>query len=698
MNGHERARRNDADGGPSGAVAAPGKRTLTQGLPPRSAALASPAASAASPDHDATALPIAAPDVDPYGLHLAAAGTATAPGTAAVDAAARAGLGDVSGVRLHDDPRAHAAADAHAARAFAVGSDVYFAAGQLRPGTEDGDRLLGHELAHTSQQRASGASAIAAKLRTSESGDAAEAQADRAGDVFASAMAGAAVAPVRLSAAPLAVACAPFGQSRPLDPAGQSRPLVLGGQSFVDPSADADGDGHADPLRRPAPTPAPHAAAGAAPIGQSRPLDLRGQSRPLTLGGQSFVDPSRDQDSDGRADLFRAPPATTATGDARPSPSQEATELADAAQLAIDATGEITSALLPTYTAALDALDLAAVHDAAIETIDKYQGAAEVRDAIHARLAATTPAAEADRWLLAPIRGALDAALGSAENELAAHFGVQRFRGAPVIAGVAPIRLGGGRLAAGRLLQEAGFAEGLIATVNEVVAMVPAAAAATAGGVSIPTPSGASAAAARIRAWAGRPVHFAFLRAALSALGVWSQIEHANLAGDLRTLGQLGDDVDKNAARFGAMNDVGAYDPGVAESMLLATPSRENVVHVLGMIESAAPDARGPILEDLQRRGLLDGFAARLSYQEAERLHDSVRDAPGVRAVLRDRYGDDPRTGDNTLGSLLGSVPLIGRGLRWAGNVATFGFMEEHDAAHRAMTAGEMTDVTGRAC
>ena len=38
------------------------------------------------------------------------------------------------------------------ARAFTSGSDVYFAQGQYRPGTEHGDHLLAHELAHVAQQ------------------------------------------------------------------------------------------------------------------------------------------------------------------------------------------------------------------------------------------------------------------------------------------------------------------------------------------------------------------------------------------------------------------------------------------------------------------------------------------------------------------------------------------------------------------
>ena len=59
---------------------------------------------------------------------------------------------DLSGVRIHKDPDAAHAADDIDARAFTVGQDVYFGAGQYDPGTKRGDHLLAHELTHTLQQ------------------------------------------------------------------------------------------------------------------------------------------------------------------------------------------------------------------------------------------------------------------------------------------------------------------------------------------------------------------------------------------------------------------------------------------------------------------------------------------------------------------------------------------------------------------
>ena len=59
--------------------------------------------------------------------------------------------GDLSKVRVHTGGEsAHAAKDLNA-RAFTVGDDVHFGAGEFQPGTREGDRLLAHELSHVAE-------------------------------------------------------------------------------------------------------------------------------------------------------------------------------------------------------------------------------------------------------------------------------------------------------------------------------------------------------------------------------------------------------------------------------------------------------------------------------------------------------------------------------------------------------------------
>jgi hypothetical protein len=119
----------------------------------------------------------------------------------------RGSFEDSLGVRLAD-VRVHTggeSADAAAginARAFTVGQDIHFAAGQYNPSTPGGKHLLAHEVAHTAQQR--GASAqVQTKLEMTKSGDAVEADADRAADAMVAGQ------KATVSSAPIAAARAP---------------------------------------------------------------------------------------------------------------------------------------------------------------------------------------------------------------------------------------------------------------------------------------------------------------------------------------------------------------------------------------------------------------------------------------------------------------------------------------------------------
>jgi outer membrane protein OmpA-like peptidoglycan-associated protein len=66
---------------------------------------------------------------------------------------------DFSRVRVHTDTAAVKSARDVGARAYTVGQNIVFGAGQFTPGSQDGQRLLVHELAHVVQQR-NGAVAI----------------------------------------------------------------------------------------------------------------------------------------------------------------------------------------------------------------------------------------------------------------------------------------------------------------------------------------------------------------------------------------------------------------------------------------------------------------------------------------------------------------------------------------------------------
>lgn len=93
------------------------------------------------------------------------------------------GIGESLGdVRVHTGDHAAAMARAVSARAFTVGSDIFFGQGEYRPGTPDGDRLVAHEVTHVLQQRGA---PNAGPLTVSQPGDAMEVEAEALARDFA---------------------------------------------------------------------------------------------------------------------------------------------------------------------------------------------------------------------------------------------------------------------------------------------------------------------------------------------------------------------------------------------------------------------------------------------------------------------------------------------------------------------------------
>jgi hypothetical protein len=87
-----------------------------------------------------------------------------------------AALGDSLGdVRIHRDAHAGALARSVSARAFTVGSDIFFGPGEYEPTTPAGRELLTHELVHVVQQRGAPRNG---PLTVSQPGDAFEREAE----------------------------------------------------------------------------------------------------------------------------------------------------------------------------------------------------------------------------------------------------------------------------------------------------------------------------------------------------------------------------------------------------------------------------------------------------------------------------------------------------------------------------------------
>ena len=91
-------------------------------------------------------------------------------GGQALDSRLRTGLSaafghDFSDVRVHADAGAAQLADQMNARAFTLGRDIAFGAGEYQPGTLVGDAIIAHELAHVVQQSGAAASAPLQKVK-----------------------------------------------------------------------------------------------------------------------------------------------------------------------------------------------------------------------------------------------------------------------------------------------------------------------------------------------------------------------------------------------------------------------------------------------------------------------------------------------------------------------------------------------------
>ncbi len=174
---------------------APGKRTLVEQAYPQAARgggepatdiPGDPAAARALPGHSIQRL-FGGPGTQAPGGERARAAVeqGVSGGGRPLDAPVRADMEarighDFRDVRVHDGAAAAGAAQALSARAFAVGNDVVFNAGE-QPATDR--RLLAHELAHVVQQRAAGGGAAAQhKLELTTPGDASEREADAVAD------------------------------------------------------------------------------------------------------------------------------------------------------------------------------------------------------------------------------------------------------------------------------------------------------------------------------------------------------------------------------------------------------------------------------------------------------------------------------------------------------------------------------------
>ena len=124
---------------------------------------------------------------------------------------------DLSSVRVHTGNSSATANDAVGAKAYTMGNDIHFGAGNYDPSSADGEHLLAHEVAHTVQQ-GGGAQRMQFKLAVSSPGDAMEHEADRAADAMVSGAHAAVTSAGGLARKPTVPS--PLGGAYTMDPLG----------------------------------------------------------------------------------------------------------------------------------------------------------------------------------------------------------------------------------------------------------------------------------------------------------------------------------------------------------------------------------------------------------------------------------------------------------------------------------------------
>ncbi|HEV2089408.1 MAG TPA: DUF4157 domain-containing protein [Cryptosporangiaceae bacterium] len=143
-------------------------------------------------------------------------GTPLDPGTRS-DMESRLGH-DFGDVRVHTDSRAHDSAKAVNAHAYTAGSNIVFQRDKYDPSSDDGKRMLAHELTHVVQQRSGpvDGTPTGGGIQVSDPSDRFEREAVSTAERVMSAPAPVAAAPVAGPAAPAVQRCEGDGAHEPV--------------------------------------------------------------------------------------------------------------------------------------------------------------------------------------------------------------------------------------------------------------------------------------------------------------------------------------------------------------------------------------------------------------------------------------------------------------------------------------------------
>jgi HNH/ENDO VII superfamily nuclease with conserved GHE residues len=207
-----------------------------------------------------------------------------------------------------------------------------------------------------------------------------------------------------------------------------------------------------------------------------------------------------------------------------------------------------------------------------------------------------------------------------------------------------------------------------------------------------------------------RPIDSAFLAKVLQRRGVWPELEHARSHGTGRTAANLLRVTQAQAAETGATAEVGSkWNASQAEDALSYdvndwAVSDGDAMAVVEMLGAASPEARGGLVRQLHRKGLLERMTSNVGWQYVKQLAESLND-PEAEALLAPLWED--KGGVPSLGQLLqkqaarnhaeGSWLDEAQALGWETldlslDVFTFGGKPAIDGAREAVEAGWISE------
>jgi hypothetical protein len=325
--------------------------------------------------------------------------------------------------------------------------------------------------------------------------------------------------------------------------------------------------------------------------------------------------------------------------------------------------GLVRSTLFPAYRRAIDALDPIDALELARQVVGAIQVAEEgKRDVVIAtpdddyhRFLVSTPgqaaqseAAIASKFArLGLIKAELLSGLPVTVADLAMKIGPQMFRDQPVLGSYAmPVV---GKDAWGYLAGEAGAAVELLAVVQRVRAVSGAAA----GTCPMLTAGQAEEIVGLIEPWKSRPVNFAFLVRVLSEESIWQEVSTVRGKSG-KTLEQTNASVLAQVQETGALADVGELDTDSLNALFGMDPTDparmehgapviddETAMKVFDKLREAAPDARGPLVRQIDAMGELGELCSHLPWKYVEAVYDSVAPLdPEAAALIAPHYQD----------------------------------------------------------